>query len=287
MKRVLFAAAGVLLFACAAKAQVSTTFSYSQTNATTGSGTIAGFTYDPGGGPITFAPTPMPSASVSNPASGQFIGKQTVQGGASNEPNSMPGLLWSGSVTATGTRGSDIYTIQIPLKFVGKVTQAPTDTSDYTWDLTFGDDAAGGNDIVSTVSPRFMMLFSRDEVADAIETPNTFQRYTQQNNAFTTGQNTFTNTDTTTTAVKDAVDPAGVPLGTDAQGRDLAFYFGWRDQGTLAAGSSQTYFVDDMTVGGLLNADPTTLNGPGVPEPTSFAVLAAVAGLGLIRRRRA
>src|SRR6266566_363635 len=143
----------------------------------------------------------------------------------------MAGLVWSGSVTATGTRGSEVYTIQIPLKFVPKVTQGP-DTNDYTWRVIFGDDAAGGNDVVSTVSPRFEMIYSRDDVVDAIETPNTFQRYTQQNNAFTTGPNSFTNTDTTTTPIKDATD-SGAPAGNDAAGRDLAFYFGWRDQGTF------------------------------------------------------
>ena|SRR5436190_3019812 len=283
MKRVQIAGLFVLLLTCAAQAQVSTTFSYSQTTATSGSGTIAGFTYDNGGGPITFSATPMPSALVSNPGTGTFVGKQTVAGGASNEPNSMPGLIWTGSVTATGTRGSDIYTIQIPLKFVPKVTQTPTDTNDYTWRVIFGDDPAGGNDVVSTASPRFEMLYSRDEIVDAIETPNTFQRYTQQNNAFVAGLDSIVNTDTTTAPIKDAND-AGAPAGNDAVGRDLAFYFGWRDQGTF---TPQVIMVDDMTVGGLLNPDVTTLSGPGVPEPTSLVVLAAAGGLGLIRRRRA
>ena len=277
MKRLLFAVAGVLLSAAAVQAQ-STTFTYTQTDATTGSGTIAGFVYDNGGGPITFAPTPMPSALVINPGTGSYMGKQTVSAGNSNEGNVMPGIVWSGSVTATGTRGSDVYTIQIPLKFAPKVTQSP-DSNDYQWKVIFGDDAAGGNDVVSTASPRFMMLFSRDDVVDATETPNTFQRYTQQNNAFVAGQDVITNLDTTTTAIKDATD-SGNPAGVDAAGRDLAFYFGWRDAGTF---TPQVIFVDDMTVSGIINADPTTL----VPEPTSFAVLAAVAGIGLIRRRRA
>jgi hypothetical protein len=277
MKRVQIAGLIVLLLACAAQAQV-TTFSYSQTDATTGSGTIAGFVYDNGGGPITFGPTPMPSAVVINPGTGAFVGKQTVSAGNSNEGNVMPGIVWSGSVTATGTRGSDVYTIQIPLKFAPKVTQSP-DTNDYTWRVIFGDDPAGGNDVVSTASPRFMMLYSRDEVVDATETPNTFQRYTQQNNAFVVGPDSIINTDTTTTAIKDATD-SGNPAGTDAAGRDLAFYFGWRDAGTFAP---QVIFVDDMTVGGILNADPTTL----VPEPGSLMALAGVAVVGLIRRRRA
>ena len=142
MKRVQLAGLVVLLFACAVEAQVSTTFSYTQTDASTGSGTIAGFVVPDAGGDITFSSTPMPSALVINPGTGQFVGRQTTASGNSNEGNVLPGLVWSGSVTATGTRGSDIYTVQIPLKFVAKVTQTPTDTNDYNWRVIFGDDAA-------------------------------------------------------------------------------------------------------------------------------------------------
>jgi len=279
MKRVQLAGLIVLLFACAVRAQlVSTTFTYKQTDATTGSGTIAGFVVHAEGGDITFAPTPMPSALVINPGTGQFVGKQTVQSGNSNEPNSATGLVWSGSVTATGTRGAEIYTVQIPLKFVPKVTQSP-DSNDYNWNVLFGDDAAGGNDVVSTASPRFAMWYSRDDVVDAVETAATFQRYTQQNNAFTTGPNSFTNTDTTTTPIKDAMD-GGDPQGTDAVGRNLAFYFGWRDQGTF---TPTVIMVDDFQVGGMLNPDMTTF----IPEPGTLTALAAFAAIGFMRRRRA
>jgi hypothetical protein len=52
-------------------------------------------------------------------------------------------------------------------------------------------------------------------------------RHTQLNNqVFTTGPNSFTNTDTTTAALQDAQD-SGDPQGADAVGRNLAFYFGW------------------------------------------------------------
>src|SRR5689334_21931708 len=98
MKRVAFAGLFVLLLACAAHGQVSTTFTYTQTDATTGSGTISGFTVPTADGPIIFDPTPMPAAVVSNPGTGQFVGRQTVSAGNSNEGNVMPGLVWSGSV---------------------------------------------------------------------------------------------------------------------------------------------------------------------------------------------
>src|SRR5437667_1033050 len=221
MKRAQLASLFVLLLTCAVEAQpVSSTFIYTQTDATTGSGTIAPFVIHSLAGDINFGATPMPSALVVNPGTGQFVGRQTTNSGNSNEGNVLTGLVWSGSVTATGTLGTDIYTVQIPLKFVPKVTQVPTDTNDYNWNVLFGDDAAGGTDVVSTVSPRFAMYFSRDDVVDATETPNTFQRYTQQTLAFTAGQNSFTNTDTTTAPIKDATD-AGAPAGDDAANRDL------------------------------------------------------------------
>jgi hypothetical protein len=279
MKRAQFAGLLVLFFACTVEAQFSTTFTYTQTDATTGSGTIAPFVIPSAGGDINFSATPMPSALVINSGTGQFVGRQTAQIGNSNEANTAVGLVWSGSVTATGTRGSEVFTVKIPLKFVPKVLQVPTDTNDYNWNVIFGDDAAGGTDVVSTVSPRFGMWFSRDDVVDATETPNTFQRYTQQSLAFTAGQNTFTNTDISSTAIKDATD-AGAPAGTDAAGRDLAFYFGWRDQGTF---TPQVFLVDDFKVGGLLNPDMTTF----IPEPVSLLALAAVTALGFMRRRRA
>jgi hypothetical protein len=104
-----------------------------------------------------------------------------------------------------------------------------------------------------------------------------FQRYTQDNKSFVAGADTFTNTNTFNTTVKDATD-SGDPQGVDAAGRDLAFYFGWRDQGGFTAGGLA---IDTFTVGGLLNADEATL----VPEPSSalFVVLGGI----LLRRRHA
>src|SRR4051812_6072383 len=69
MRKLAVGLAAVFLSA-SAHAAVTTSFNYTQSSNTTGSGTIAGFTYDPGdgGGAITFGPTAMPAANVVNPS---------------------------------------------------------------------------------------------------------------------------------------------------------------------------------------------------------------------------
>jgi hypothetical protein len=252
-------------------------FTYTQTDSTAGSGTIAPFTFMG----HDFTATPL-SATVFNPNPGLtpagFVGAQNTQAGNSDEPNTLVGLLFNGTVTATSTDG---WLIDIPLLFVAKQTQAPTDTNDYNWNVAYGDSPANNDDAVTGAAIRFMFLFGRDTVIDATETPNTFQRYTQLNQSFVSGvQDSFTNTDTTTMAVKDATD-SGNPAGTDAAGLPLAFYFGWRDTGSLSSGA---ILVDDFAVGGLLNTDETTLRQ--IPEPSSALLVLASSGLLLLRRRR-
>jgi hypothetical protein len=265
---------------------VEVTFSYTQSDSVTGSGTINPFVFNDGGGNINFSATPMPPAIVVNPVPGStppgFVGAQTVQSGNSNEGNTLVGLTFSGSALATGTRGFEVFTMEIPLRFVPKVTQVP-DVSDYNWNVTYGDSPSDGVDTVST-SMRFAMYMSRDDVVNAAETPSTFQRYTQQNHTFGAGANSFTNTHTSSGAIKDATD-AGDPQGTDAAGRDLAFYFGWRDQGALTSGA---VLVNEFTIGGLLNTNDASLTRI-IPEPGSFglAVIGVVALAAAFRLRRA
>jgi hypothetical protein len=199
--------------------------------ATTGSGQINSFV----AGGHTFNVTAMPLALVMNPNPGLtpagFVGAQNVQAGSGNETNTTVGLLWSGIVTA---QSNDGFLIDIRLAFVPKQTQAP-DISDYTWSVVYGDDPAGGNDVITT-SIRPAMWLSRDDVIDAVDTANLFQRYSQPNVTFAAGASSFTNTDTANATVKDAMD-GGDPQGTDAVGRNLAFYYGWRDQGALSQGT--------------------------------------------------
>lgn len=272
---------GAMLIAVAAgsvRAEL-TTFNYTQSDTVTGAGIIAPFTVDDGGGPITFSGSVMPAANIINPnptlTPPTFVGAQTTAAGASNEADSAVGLAFSGIVTAFGARGTDLYSIQIPLKFVPKQTQDP-DVNDYTWSVTYGDSLA--QDAASTPI-QFAMYLSRDDVVDAMETAGTFQRYTQNSHTFAAGAlDAFTNTDTTTTPIKDALD-SGNPAGDDAVGRDLAFYFGWRQNGELNSGA---ILIDEFTIGGLLEADETTLTL--IPEPSS--ALLAVSALGLLATRR-
>ena len=262
------------------RAATLTSFTYNQDSSTVGSGSIAAFSFSG----HSFPAMAMPAATVVSPgaiaAPAGFVGSMTVQALGSNEPNSSVGLLWTGTVTATASDGA---TIQIPLVFAQKVTQAPADTSDYQWSVTFGDSPANGID-TSITAPRFAMYFSRDTVIDNTDTANMFQRYTQLNNQnFALGTTeSYVNTHTSTAALKDATDPAGAPLGTDAAGRDLAFYYGWRDGGTLNAGGA--FLVDQFNVSGLLEVNEASLV---VPEPTTTALV--IGGLGAviaIRRRK-
>ncbi len=250
-------------------------FTYTQTDQTTGAGTISPFTFMG----HDFTATPMPAATVFNPNPGLtpagFVGALNAAAGNANELNMALGLLFGGTVIATATDG---YTIEISLRFVAKQIQTPTDVSDYTWNVSYGDSPAELVDTISS-SLRFAMYFSRDDVIDGIETPNTFQRYTQNNHIFGPARDTFANTHATTAAIKDATD-SGAPAGTDAAGRDLAFYYGWRDQGAISQGA---ILVDDFTVAGLLEANDATL----VPEPSS--VMLALVGAAILffwRRRR-
>lgn len=255
---------------------VPVNFTYSQTNSTTGSGSIAPFTFSG----HDFTLTAMPPATVFNPNPAStpagFVGAQTVATGNSNEANVAVGLLFSGTVTATS---SDGFLIDIPLLFAPKQTQAP-DVNDYNWTVTYGDSVSGGIDGVSSGALRFAFYFGRDDVVDGAETANTFQRYTQQNITFVVGQDSFSNTDISSGAIKDATD-AGAPAGTDAAGRNLDFYYGWRDTGSLTSGA---ILIDDFNVGGILIADDASLRP--VPEPSSALLVCAASSLLFLRRRR-
>src|SRR5688572_14447861 len=142
-----FAFSNALLLALSASAPAAIVqFTYTQTDSTTGSGSIPSFV----AGGKTFNITAMPSATVVNSNPGAtpagFVGAQTVASGISNEPNTAVGLTWNGIVTAASADG---FLIDIRLAFVPKQTQTPTDVSDYTWTVVYGDSAANSVDTIT------------------------------------------------------------------------------------------------------------------------------------------
>ena len=269
---------GFLAAAASSQAATFTTFSYNQSDATTGAGTISAFSF----AGHDFPAMNMPAATVFSPgtiaAPVGFVGSQTSPTGTPNEANTAVGLLWTGTVTATATDGA---TIQIPLVFAPKVTQSPTDTSDYQWSISYGDSPANGIDAVVPAA-RFAMYFNRDTTIDGAETANQFQRYTQATLNLVAGQDTLSNTDNSVnTTLREATD-GGAPLGTDAVGRDLQFYYGWRDGGTMNVGGA--ILIDQFNVGGVLQVNEASLV---VPEPTTgLLILGGLGAFVALRRRK-
>src|SRR5687767_9590339 len=116
---------------CASAALVN--FNYTQSDATTGSGSIAPFTLMG----HEFTSTPMPQASVFNPNTGTpagYVGSIDAQAGLGNEPNEAIAVSFSGTLTASS---SDGFLIDIPLLFVTAQSQG-TNVNDYTWNIRFG-----------------------------------------------------------------------------------------------------------------------------------------------------
>ncbi|MBL50168.1 MAG: hypothetical protein CMP28_14645 [Roseibacillus sp.] len=271
-----------------------TTFSYTQTDSSTGSGTIAApAPSNFGGVTITWAATAMPAASVRDPAGagaagavGGWDAEEGDNGGNGRDValywNSSPLTTSAGSVPAplsvnlTGS-GSDgnTYGVTIPLVFFGDNVLPDENfpgwgNNDYRWSVTYGD-VLGTN---PEGSPRTGMWLSP---TFALTLGGRQQRYTQ-NSAALTG--ILTNTDTTSGAEKDAFDQNGNTSATAAIGQPLEFGFGWRDNGSLTGGP---VLIDSFRVEGLLQVDEDAIFL--VPEPGAFSLL-GLAGIALFVRRR-
>jgi|GEM_PF-2602832 len=264
-----------------------TGFTYLQTDKTTGAGTISAFSI----GAINFSVTTMPAATVNDPGGAGtpagYVGSMNAMSQTGADATYTPGTAvsigWSGTVTATGTDGINTYTVPIGLNFL-PITQnsgmaaagSAVAGSDYGWNINYGDDPGAGVDTVSTgTGPRMAIYFGAEVF------PN-FQRYTQTNNAYAIGQQSFNNAlarDGGT--VRDAGD-GSPPLFTppDAFGRPLALVWAWRDQNSLTQGS---ILVNDMRFDGYFWVDENAVTL--VPEPGSLSLL-ALGMFSLLRRRR-
>ncbi|MEM7311660.1 MAG: hypothetical protein AAF497_00775 [Planctomycetota bacterium] len=220
-----------------------TTFSYTQTDNVTGSGTIvAPAASDFGGVTITWTDTAMPLAGVRDPAgggsAGGFVGTWDTENGAQGINGLDVALHWNnGMPESTGTpdpvvveilgSGSDgnDYKMPVPLVFWGDPSNndtsgpgnsvAPRDprvpdehvpgwgVNDYQWDLEYGSVSG------QLAFPRTAMWFSPSW---GLPLGGREQRYTQNENDVATTQ---INNDTTTGAEKDAMDGDGLNANND------------------------------------------------------------------------
>ena len=271
-----------------------TTFSYTQTDVSTGSGTIAApANSNFGGVDITWTPTAMPAAWVFDPtgagSAGGAVGGWNAQTGSGAENDQDVRLYWNETadiagaksivtvvINGTGSNGSS-YELPIELKFFGD-NVLPDEhftgwgNNDYQWSLEYG-----GNGVTGT--PRTGIWLSPTWAPQAIAAGggNRNQRYTQNQNEL--GGGILTNTDTSSGAEKDAFDQDGNTTQFAAIGQPLEIGFGWRDRESV----SGTVLVDNFNFRGLLEYDDANI----VPEPSTF-LLAALGMLGaaMMRRRR-
>jgi len=243
-----------------------TTFSYTQSDISTGSGTIAAPENSMFGGvTITWTDTAMPAAFVRDPAgvgtAGGAVGGFNAKAGDTGENGEDVALYWNATADVAGAKspisamvmgsGSDGNAYQMPISLVFFGDNVLPDehvagwgVNDYQWSLDYG-----GNGV--TGSPRTGIYLSPSwanvDVADG--GGGRQQRYTQNDNAL--GGNVLTNTDTTSGAEKDAFDQNGNTDAFAAIGQPLEISFGWRDRDDI----SGPVLVDNFNFKGLLGYD--------------------------------
>ncbi len=244
----------ILGLACSLQA-APVSFSYTQSDAATGGGTITG-TLDLSlwGGPssLNFSGT-LPSASVvqNDPNTG-FVVPSNAVGHLRNGSNSNPGggpadgvgvyLDLSGPpITLTGTDGPDTWTVDVP--------RVMTSGLPYNYSFSVFDDPGGAGDVQGSY-----------EFAGWPGDNGAGHRHTGPVMSFSVGPDTPT------------ASQSGSGLGSNSGGDNLGFMAGLRN--TNDAPSTYPIFVDEITFGGQIVADETSLlkNGatPPAPPPQSF-----------------
>jgi len=291
MKRSVIASVACGFGIVAAVQGAVTPFTYTQSNKTTGTGTISAFTANG----INFSATAMPAAAVNDPGGAitpaGYVGSLSAyaQPGDDTTYNAANAVSvsWSGTVNAFGTDGVNSFRVPISLNFLPFAQNSGMNAlgsavagSDYGWLVNFGDDPGAGVDTISTNTPT---NHPRVAAYFGIEPFPSYQRWTQTNNTYAAGQELFSNTVARdgTTPIRDADDlNNGAQTPPSALGRPLAFAWAWRDQGTLTQGS---ILVNDIRFDGYFWVDEAAI--VMIPEPGSFALM-SLGALGLLRRNR-
>ncbi|MCP4728839.1 MAG: hypothetical protein GY872_02075 [Roseibacillus sp.] len=250
-----------------------TTFDYTQTDVSTGAGIIAAPAPSlVGGVTITWVDTPMPQATVRDPAGagsvGGAVGGFDTMAGSSGDNGQEVALFWDSNgdivtdkdpvtvdITGAGSDGNP-YHLSIDLVFFGDNVLPDENfpgwgNNDYRWSLDYGDILGSNPDGAPRTAIWLSPTYANVSVANG--GGGRTQRYTQNANPLV---GPLVNTDTTSGAEKDAFDQNGNTTQFAAIGQPLEISFGWRDRDVVTNGP---VLVDNFNFQGLLEYDEANI----------------------------
>lgn len=214
-------------------------YNYTQTDVSTGSGTVtANISLSGGPGALTFTGA-LPTPVITQNDTGYAVPAGAI-GYITDPSGSNPGMDhgvhigFSGTVTMSATSGGDTYTLDVPLTMVSGLP--------YSYDFSTFDDPSVG-DVTGSTS-----------LTGWIGDNGGGHRHTGDNRTFATGQD-FQSSD------------ASGNLGSYGNGDSLGMAAGMRD-----SVSGGPIFVDDLTFSGQIEANQSTLTVNGnsaAPNPNS------------------